>query len=347
MQHLGLSAKTGRSHHSPAGQAGNPACNVTKECVARILAWQQTTDLHSIGQLGRHILHGMDRQMDTAIGQLFLDFLGEKALAAKCREGPVADTVTGRGDDHDLHHVVTQVIVRGYEPSLDLVRLPQRQRAAAGTDPNARLSVHGQRCYLPTTRLTSIREASGVKILGIETSCDETAAAVVTGDGVILSNIVHSQIDDHTPFAGVVPEIAARAHVEKLDGVIERALVEADCGLSDVDAVAATAGPGLIGGVMVGFTTAKALSLATGKPLVAVNHLEAHALTVRMTDQVAFPYLLLLVSGGHCQILLVHGVGDYRRLGATIDDAVGEAFDKTAKLLQLGFPGGPAVERRP
>lgn len=185
-----------------------------------------------------------------------------------------------------------------------------------------------------------------MKILGIETSCDETAAAVVTGDGVILSNIVHSQIDDHTPFAGVVPEIAARAHVEKLDGVIERALVEADCGLSDVDAVAATAGPGLIGGVMVGFTTAKALSLATGKPLVAVNHLEAHALTVRMTDQVAFPYLLLLVSGGHCQILLVHGVGDYRRLGATIDDAVGEAFDKTAKLLQLGFPGGPAVEKK-
>lgn len=185
-----------------------------------------------------------------------------------------------------------------------------------------------------------------MKILGIETSCDETAAAVVTDEGVILSNIVHSQIDEHTPFAGVVPEIAARAHVEKLDGVIERALTQAECELTDIDAIAATAGPGLIGGVMVGFTTAKALALATDKPLVAVNHLEAHALTVRMTDQVAFPYLLLLVSGGHCQILLVRGVGDYRRLGATIDDAVGEAFDKTAKLLQLGFPGGPAVEAK-
>lgn len=185
-----------------------------------------------------------------------------------------------------------------------------------------------------------------MKILGIETSCDETAAAIVTGEGRILSNIVHSQIDDHTPFAGVVPEIAARAHVQKLDGVIERALAESGCGLPDVDAIAATAGPGLIGGVMVGYTTAKAMALASGKPLVAVNHLEAHALTVRMTDAVDFPYLLLLVSGGHCQILLVRGVGNYRRLGATIDDAVGEAFDKTAKLLQLGFPGGPAVERR-
>lgn len=194
--------------------------------------------------------------------------------------------------------------------------------------------------------MTSIRETPRVKILGIETSCDETAAAVVTGEGAILSNIVHSQIDDHIPFAGVVPEIAARAHVEKLDLVIEAALSDSDCDLNDIDAIAATAGPGLIGGVMVGFTTAKALAVATGKPLIAVNHLEAHALTVRMTDSVEFPYLLLLVSGGHCQILLVRGVGDYRRLGATIDDAVGEAFDKTAKLLQLGFPGGPAVEQK-
>ena len=182
-------------------------------------------------------------------------------------------------------------------------------------------------------------------ILGIETSCDETAAAVVRDDGAILSNIVFSQIDEHTPFAGVVPEIAARAHVEKLDGVIEAAISQSGVELGDVDAVAATAGPGLIGGVIVGFTTAKALALAAGKPLIAVNHLEAHALTVRMTDTADFPYLLLLVSGGHCQILLVEGVGAYRRLGATIDDAVGEAFDKTAKLLGLGFPGGPAVER--
>ncbi|WP_416896298.1 MAG: tRNA (adenosine(37)-N6)-threonylcarbamoyltransferase complex transferase subunit TsaD [Minwuia sp.] len=184
-----------------------------------------------------------------------------------------------------------------------------------------------------------------MRILGIETSCDETAAAIVSGDGDILANIVHSQIDEHTPFAGVVPEIAARAHVEKLDGVIDAALNTAGMGLDRIDAIAATAGPGLIGGVIVGFTTAKALALSAGKPLIAMNHLEAHALTVRMTDTVAFPYLLLLVSGGHCQILLVRGVGDYERLGATIDDAVGEAFDKTAKLLELGFPGGPAVER--
>lgn len=182
-------------------------------------------------------------------------------------------------------------------------------------------------------------------ILGIETSCDETAAAVVRDDGAILSNVVFSQIDEHRPFAGVVPEIAARAHVEKLDGVIDAALTEAGLTLGEIDAIAATAGPGLIGGVIVGFTTAKAMALAAGKPLVAVNHLEAHALSVRLTDSVSFPYLLLLVSGGHCQILLVEGVGQYRRLGATIDDAVGEAFDKTAKLLGLGFPGGPAVER--
>jgi N6-L-threonylcarbamoyladenine synthase len=182
-------------------------------------------------------------------------------------------------------------------------------------------------------------------VLGIETSCDETAAAIVTSEKRILTNIVHSQVDAHRPFAGVVPEIAARAHVEKLDGIVDRCLEESGLRLGDVDAIAATAGPGLIGGVIVGLTTAKALALAAGKPLVAVNHLEAHALTVRMTADVAFPYLLLLVSGGHCQILLVRGVGDYRRLGSTIDDAVGEAFDKTAKLLDLGFPGGPAVER--
>lgn len=182
-------------------------------------------------------------------------------------------------------------------------------------------------------------------VLGIETSCDETAAAVVTSDKRILANIVHSQVDVHRPFAGVVPEIAARAHVEKLDGIVARCLAESGLRLGQMDAIAATAGPGLIGGVIVGLTTAKALALATGKPLIAVNHLEAHALTVRMTAEIAFPYLLLLVSGGHCQILLVRGVGDYRRLGSTIDDAVGEAFDKTAKLLDLGFPGGPAVEK--
>ena len=186
-------------------------------------------------------------------------------------------------------------------------------------------------------------------VLGIETSCDETAAAVVerdaTGAGRILSNVVLSQIDAHAAFGGVVPEIAARAHVEALDCVVAAAMAEAGAGFSELDAVAATAGPGLIGGVVVGLATAKAIALAAGKPLVAVNHLEGHALTARLTDRVAFPYLLLLVSGGHTQILKVTGVGDYRRYGTTIDDALGEAFDKAARLLGLGYPGGPEVER--
>ncbi|MFZ2100684.1 MAG: tRNA (adenosine(37)-N6)-threonylcarbamoyltransferase complex transferase subunit TsaD [Oricola sp.] len=187
-------------------------------------------------------------------------------------------------------------------------------------------------------------------VLGIETSCDETAAAVVRrtapdAPGEILSNTVYSQIADHAAYGGVVPEIAARAHVEGLDAIIARALAEADTTFDDIDAVAVTAGPGLIGGLMVGLMTAKAICAARGKPLVAVNHLEGHALTPRLTDGLQFPYLLLLVSGGHTQILLVKGLGDYARWGTTIDDALGEAFDKTAKLLGLPYPGGPAVER--
>ena len=184
--------------------------------------------------------------------------------------------------------------------------------------------------------------------MGIETSCDETAASVVLRDsdglGKILSNIVRSQIGEHQPYGGVVPELAARAHVVHLDDIVARALQEAGLELSKIDAVAATAGPGLIGGVLVGLTTAKALAAALGKPLIGVNHLEAHALTARLTDNIAFPYLLLLVSGGHTQFVAVRGVGDYALWGTTIDDALGEAFDKVAKMLSLGHPGGPAVE---
>jgi N6-L-threonylcarbamoyladenine synthase len=185
-------------------------------------------------------------------------------------------------------------------------------------------------------------------VLGIETSCDETAAAIVRGappgPGAILSNIVFSQTEAHAPYGGVVPEIASRAHLEILDGIIERALSDAKTSLSELDGIAATAGPGLIGGVMVGLTTAKALALARGKPLIAVNHLMGHALTGRLTHGVEFPFLLLLVSGGHCQLVGVGGVDDFRLYGSTIDDAVGEAFDKTAKILGLPYPGGPAVE---
>jgi N6-L-threonylcarbamoyladenine synthase len=186
--------------------------------------------------------------------------------------------------------------------------------------------------------------AAPLLVLGLETSCDETAAAVVDSNKRILSNVVLSQLDDHRAYGGVVPEIAARAHVSHLDRLIRCALAEAGVGLGDLSAIAATAGPGLIGGVIVGLTTAKALALGAGKPLIGVNHLEGHALTPRLVADVPFPYLLLLVSGGHCQLLAVEGVGRYRRLGTTIDDAVGEAFDKTAKLLNLGYPGGPAVE---
>lgn len=184
-----------------------------------------------------------------------------------------------------------------------------------------------------------------MRILGIETSCDETAAAVVDDRGHILSNVVLSQIDAHRQYGGVVPEIAARAHLDHLDAVIGQAMSEARQDYGDLSAVAVTGGPGLIGGVIVGVMTAKAIALAHALPFVAVNHLEAHALTVRMTDRVDFPYLLLLMSGGHCQVLSVQGVGRFSRLGTTVDDALGEAFDKTARMLGIGYPGGPAVER--
>ncbi len=188
-----------------------------------------------------------------------------------------------------------------------------------------------------------------MQILGIETSCDETAASVVTRDAAgkpkLLSNVVLSQIDEHSEFGGVVPEIAARAHLSAIDHIISQALVEADTDLSQIDGIGVTSGPGLVGGLMVGLMSAKALSASRDIPYLGVNHLEGHALTARLTDDVAFPYLLLLVSGGHSQIIRVDGLGDYTRLATTIDDAVGEAFDKTAKLLGLGFPGGPNVEK--
>jgi N6-L-threonylcarbamoyladenine synthase len=186
-------------------------------------------------------------------------------------------------------------------------------------------------------------------VLGIETTCDETAAAIVerdhAGRGRILSDIVLSQTDEHAAFGGVVPEIAARAHVEVLDLLIAQAMAEAQCDFASLDGVAAAAGPGLIGGVIVGLTTAKAVAMVHKAPLIAVNHLEAHALTARLTDGVDFPYCLFLASGGHTQVVAVRGVGDYVLLGNTMDDAIGEAFDKTAKLFGLGYPGGPQVER--
>jgi N6-L-threonylcarbamoyladenine synthase len=182
-------------------------------------------------------------------------------------------------------------------------------------------------------------------VLGIETSCDETAAAVVRDDRAILSNIVLSQLDEHRPYGGVVPEIAARSHLDHLDGLISQAIREAGIALEELDGVAATAGPGLIGGIMVGMMGGKAIALVRDLPFVAIHHMQAHALTPRLTDDVAFPYLALLVSGGHCLLAAVAGADSFLRYGGTVDDAVGEAFDKTAKLLGLGYPGGPALEQ--
>ena len=193
------------------------------------------------------------------------------------------------------------------------------------------------------------RATGPLTVLGLETSCDETAASVVRlspeGEATVLSSVVHSQIDDHAAYGGVVPEIAARSHVEMIDGVVRRAMDEAGLGYGDLDGVAATAGPGLVGGVMVGLSFGKAVALARGLPLIAVNHLEGHAVSARLGQPVDYPFLLLLVSGGHCQLLEVRGVGDMTRLGTTIDDAAGEAFDKIAKALGLGYPGGPALEK--
>ncbi len=199
-----------------------------------------------------------------------------------------------------------------------------------------------------TGATTNPAKGGDLTVLGIETSCDETAASVVrlTPDGTatVLSSVVHSQIDDHAAFGGVVPEIAARSHVEMIDGVVRRAMADAGLGYGELDGVAATAGPGLVGGVMVGLGFGKAVALARGLPLVAVNHLEGHAVSARLGARVAYPFLLLLVSGGHCQLLEVRGIGDMSRLGTTIDDAAGEAFDKIAKAMGLGYPGGPALE---
>lgn len=182
-------------------------------------------------------------------------------------------------------------------------------------------------------------------LLGIESSCDETSVAIVNHNKEILSLFTLSQLEEHRPFGGVVPEIAARSHIEQIINLVQKALINAAISLKNIDAFAVTAGPGLIGGVLVGVMTAKALASVAKKPFIAVNHLEGHALTVRLTSDIEFPYLMLLVSGGHCQILEVLGVGKYKRLGSTLDDAVGEAFDKVAKMLGLGYPGGVEIEK--
>ena len=195
---------------------------------------------------------------------------------------------------------------------------------------------------------TDRKQESPLTLLGLESSCDETAASVLrrrtNGTVELLSNIVASQDEEHRPYGGVVPEIAARAHMRKIESIISKAIGVSGLDWDDIDGIAATAGPGLIGGVITGLLSAKGLAMSLGKPLIAVNHLEGHALSPRLTESCPFPYLLLLVSGGHSQLLSVKGLGDYERLGSTVDDAAGEAFDKTAKVMGLGFPGGPQVQ---
>ena len=287
-----------------------------------------------------NILHRMHGEIDVAIQQCGIQFLGPQTLAANLRERPVGNTIAAGGDGNDFD-VTGGPALRDFQRGGDLARLDQRQRRTAC----AKFRI----AHLRSTSASSAIQAKEQRmalILGLESSCDDTAAALVTGDRTILAQAVVSQNDAHRPFGGVVPEIAARAHVQILPGLVQQVLGEAKVAISDVDAVAATAGPGLIGGVMVALLVAKGLALSAGKPLIAVNHLEGHALSPRLADpDLEFPYLLLLVSGGHCQILEVLGVGEYRRLATTIDDAAGEAFDKAAKLLGLGYPGGPAVEQ--
>ncbi len=231
-----------------------------------------------------------------------------------------------------------------------MTRFPART-GALGTEACFRRTLYAdtQTPLWPPAQGLKLDNDTPMLVLGIETTCDETAAAVVErrgdGSGRILSNIVRSQTEEHAPFGGVVPEIAARAHVDALDGIVAAAMKEAGVGFAQLSAVAAAAGPGLIGGVIVGLTTAKAIAMVHDTPLIAVNHLEAHALTPRLTGALAFPYCLFLASGGHTQIVAVVGVGKYVRLGTTVDDAMGEAFDKVAKMLGLPYPGGPEVER--
>jgi len=286
----------------------------------------------------------MHRTIDAPREKGLLDFLGEKRLAAGLAQETALDFVAARRDRLDRDALRGHIGMGGEQGLAHRTRLPKGERAAATADGKRILHGGSRTCISPARSMASTAMAERPILLGIETSCDETAAAIVTADRRILAHKLASQDAAHAAYGGVVPEIAARAHAERLDGLVAAALAEADLALDEVDAVAATTGPGLIGGVMVGAVTAKALALGAGTPFVAVNHLEGHALSPRLIGETPFPYLLLLVSGGHCQLLVVEEVGGYRRLGSTIDDAAGEAFDKTAKLLGLGYPGGPAIE---
>lgn len=350
-QQLRLTPLGCRADTRTLGQSGDRVG--ADQRITRVFPLQCGGNRDALGQPGFHVLGRVHRDIDLPCEERPVDFLGEKALAARIRQRPVGDDVTGGLNHHNVGR--RRFRMGGGQQIAHRHGLGQRERTAArpdaerGTD-HAHLLAEpaGKAKSVLQTRACILRYIGSMIVLGIETSCDETAAAIVrdddTGAGKIVSNVVLSQLDDHRAFGGVVPEIAARAHLEHLDAIVARALDEAGLDLAEIDGIAATAGPGLIGGVHVGTITGKAIASARGLPFVAVNHLEAHALTARLTNDLAFPHLLLLVSGGHCQLLAVEALGQYTLLGTTIDDAIGEAFDKTAKLLGLGFPGGPAVQ---
>ena len=341
------------------GKVFQPRGNVADKGIPRIFAlWDRGND-QARRTLRRHVFQAMNRTIDFTGQQGFFDFLGEQPFAADFQKPAVLHTVT-RGADHDQRGDlvgVLQIRSEGRDDrALHRSGLNQRKLRASGANPDGRLRGHGggvtskgilNRLLQDETQSRNLMTT--LTLLGIETSCDETAAAVVRrhGDGrvEVLSNVIASQIAAHAPYGGVVPEIAARAHVESIDAVVGQAMTEAGVDYANLSGVAATAGPGLIGGVMVGLAFGKAVALARNLPLIAVNHLEGHAVSARLATDVAYPFLLLLVSGGHCQLLVVEGVGRCRRLGTTIDDAAGEAFDKIAKSLGLPYPGGPALER--
>ena len=346
-EHLRLPAEGGRADARARRQPGQ-RLRAARQPVAGVGPLKHRGKDEAFRQDRLQVLHRMDRGIDPPLGQRRFDLFGKQALAADIGQPAVANPVAGRADDGDLDIEVGVLRPQG---GRRLLRLPESERTAARAETDFR---HGQRVTRSGPPAQSAAACAGgrrlyrpaaMRVLGIETSCDETAAAVVDADRRILAERLLSQTREHAPYGGVVPEIAARAHLDYLDRLVAEAMAEAGVGFTDLDGIAAAAGPGLIGGLLVGATAAKAMALASGRPFLAVNHLEAHALTARLTDGLDFPYLLLLVSGGHTQLLAVEGVGRYRLYGETEDDALGEAFDKAARLLGLGFPGGPAVEK--
>lgn len=356
-QGLGLTAKGRRGQRRPIGQFRKGRVARGNESVARVLTRKAAGNDKAIGQPCRHILHRVNGKVDGACQQGLFDFFGEKPLPPHIGKGAIENFVAGRSDNLDF-----DCAGRGkggigrYQPVAHFCRLGTSKVAAPRADTNGRLCSHPMCVVLADPQgkvvitedpygASAADDGVGMIVLGLESSCDETAAAIVNDQRQILAERVYSQIAAHEPYGGIVPEIAARAHLDRLDGLVVEVMAEARIDFQDLDGVAATGGPGLVGGLLVGVMTAKAIALVHRLPFLAINHLEGHALSLRLTQDMPFPYLLLLVSGGHSQFLIVEGVGRYVQLGTTIDDAVGEAFDKTAKLLGLPYPGGPQIEK--